>query len=343
MDAEVARLAAEVAALPKRVQLIEAQLSASNEGVEKAKAAIKADEVTRRKYESDIKSVQDKIAKFREQSSAVKTNDQYKALLQEISFAEKAIREFEDKILESMETTESKNSLLKDAEARLKEERIAVEKEKDEARARTAEDEAQLNQLRAQREGLRVGVNEGLLNHYDRVFRHRGSALAEARAQRCLGCQVMLRPQVFNEIISDIVHTCDSCSRILYYDPTHDQPEETTKPGRSGTKSSGPVERSWVYLSRDNANGIFAVLTNAKGGCSLRTYDAQSGRSLEPVQRVKGKTYQRAFAEFVEHGRPLFMDEVENIDELKEELPGEVLAELQRQLPNRSDAADTVS
>jgi len=341
VDAEVSRLAAEVAALPKRVQAIEAQLAASQDGVEKAKAAIKADDAARRKYESDIQSLQDKIGKFRDQSSAVKTNDQYKALLQEISFAEKAIRELEDKILETMELSEKKNGKLKEAEAHLKAETAAVEKEKNEARARTAEDESKLQELRAQREGLRVGVSESLLNHYDRVLKHRGTALVEARAQRCTGCQVMLRPQVFNEIISDIVHTCDSCSRILYYDPSQDEPDEVK--ARAGNKSGGPVERSWVYLPDRGECGIFAVLSNAKGGCSLRIYDASSGRALEPIQRVKGKTYQQAFREYLDYGRALFMDEIESMDErCKEELPEEVLAELQRQLPNKSEASEGV-
>ncbi len=338
VDAEIARLAAEVAALPKRVTLIESQLASSKEKVEKAKATIKADEVARRKYEGDIQSHQEKIAKFRDQSSAVKTNDQFKALLQEISFAEKAIRELEDKILETMELSEKKNTAVKEAEGLLKTESVAVEKEKSEARARTAKDEAELKLLREKRDKLRVGIDEKLLAHYERIFKHRGYALVEAREQRCTGCQVMLRPQVFNELMNDIVHTCDSCSRILFYDPANAEPEKEVKTkARGGKSSSVALERSWVYLSNRSANGIFAVLTNAKGSCSLRIYDATSGRSLEPIQRVKGQIYQKAFSEYVTEGRPLFVDEIPDLDSIaKEELPAGLLAELQSQVPDRN-------
>ena len=55
-------------------------------GLEKARAAVKTDEAARRKYESSITDLQQKISKYRDQSLAVKTNEQYKALLQEIQF-----------------------------------------------------------------------------------------------------------------------------------------------------------------------------------------------------------------------------------------------------------------
>src|SRR5512146_3576611 len=88
VEGEIARLAAEVAAMPKHLQTIEAKLNSAKDRDEKAKAAIKADEMAKRKYESEIQGQQEKIRKFREQSSAVKTNEQYKALMAEISFAE---------------------------------------------------------------------------------------------------------------------------------------------------------------------------------------------------------------------------------------------------------------
>ena len=52
VEKEIAKLRAEIAALPKRVQAIEAKLADANQRVAKAQAAIKADEVARRKHES---------------------------------------------------------------------------------------------------------------------------------------------------------------------------------------------------------------------------------------------------------------------------------------------------
>src|SRR2546430_7924658 len=108
------------------------------------KTAVKADEANRRKYETAIKDVQQKISKYRDQSLEVRTNEQYRALMHEIQFAEQDIRANEDKILELMVAAEAREKSVKAAELELKAEMAEIEKEKTEARERTAEDEKQL-------------------------------------------------------------------------------------------------------------------------------------------------------------------------------------------------------
>src|SRR5215469_5299076 len=90
-DKQIRRLQDEIAELPKRVAVIEQKLAGTKAQLEKAQAAIKGDEAARRKYDSTISDLRGKISKYRDQSLDVKTNDQYKALLHEIQFAEKEI------------------------------------------------------------------------------------------------------------------------------------------------------------------------------------------------------------------------------------------------------------
>jgi predicted nucleic acid-binding Zn-ribbon protein len=236
VDREFVRLTEEVAALPKRVDAIEHKLADDKAAVEKAKAAIKNNEAGRRKLEADIKAFQEKIAKYRSQSSSVKTNDEYRALMHEVEFAEKAIRGCEDKILDLMVALEAEEKGLKTAEADLKTEAADVEKEKAEARSRTAEDEKLLKGLGEQRAQLRTGVSDSTLAHYDRLMRQRKSAIAEARDQRCQTCFVLMRPQTWQEVkTNEQIITCSSCARILFYDPAHEPPPppETTKKKKS--------------------------------------------------------------------------------------------------------------
>jgi predicted nucleic acid-binding Zn-ribbon protein len=220
VDREASRLTEEVAGLPKRVAAIEAKLAEHKAAVEKAKAQIKANEANRRQLEADIKGFQEKIAKYRSQSSSVKTNDEYRALMHEVEFAEKQISGCEDKILELMLALESEEKALKLADAELKTEAADVEREKAEARVRTADDEKLLAGLKEKRGQLRSGVNDSALAHYDRVMRQRKSAIAEARDQKCMACFVMVRPQTWQEIrANEQIITCNSCGRILYFDP----------------------------------------------------------------------------------------------------------------------------
>jgi len=246
VDREIGRLSAEVAALPKRVAEIEHQLADAKSKVEQAKAAIKSQEQKRRSLESDIQSLQQKIGKFRDQSLDVKTNEQYKALMHEIQFAEQEIRKAEDKILEIMEGAELFDRQVKASEADLKIQSVQVEKEKEEARALTAKDEARLKELQAERGGLRSGVSGDLLDLYDRVLKARKTAMAEAREQRCTACFVLLRPQKWNEIkAGQEVMTCDSCGRILFYDPAHEPPPpepKKSKKAKATVEPEGPAE-----------------------------------------------------------------------------------------------------
>src|SRR3954447_1271858 len=140
-DKEIHRLQDEVAELPKRVAAIEQKLAGTKAQLEKAQAAVKADEASRRKYDANITELRTKISKYRDQSLDVKTNDQYKALLHEIQFAEKEIAGNEDKILELMVNADARDKEVKAAQTDLKAEMAEIDKEKEQARQRTAEDE----------------------------------------------------------------------------------------------------------------------------------------------------------------------------------------------------------
>jgi predicted nucleic acid-binding Zn-ribbon protein len=328
VEKAISKLRAEIADLPKHVQAIEAKLADANQRVAKAQAAIKADEVARRKNESEIQGHKERISKFREQSLAVKTNDQYRALMNEISFAEQEIGELEDTILEAMVDADAKQQELKKAQQDLKQETAAVEKEKAHAHAKIREVEAELGLHSAHQKKLRSGIDADLLEHYDRLTRARGTALAEALDQHCTACQVLLRPQVFNEVRMDIRTVyCDSCSRLLYYDPSHAAEVPTIVDAKPAL-----VKHAWFYVEQDG-QGRFLAATNSKSGCSLRIYDAQSGRSLER-RNEKGKLYQEAFAALLHGARNLFVHDPKLVEESKDQLPDDALLDLQRQVPS---------
>jgi uncharacterized protein len=298
-DREILRLKEEIAALPKRVAAIEERLAGTRAVLEKAKTAVKADEAARRKFESAISDQQQKISKYRDQSLAVKTNEQYKALLHEIEFAEQDIRANEDKILELMVNAENREKDVKAAEAELKAETAEIENEKVNARQRTTEDEKQLAEWNAKRDTARAGVDADLLRQYDRVAKHRGSGLSEARDHKCLACQVMLRPQTYNEVRAGAqVVVCESCQRILYHDPAHDEePDPAVIARRRRAHPKFESSPAWYYRPNFEDHGeVFLVYINNKGDSSRHVYDSSSGRGLGDILVREGE-YRLAFPE----------------------------------------------
>lgn len=299
-DREIQRLKEEIAALPKRVAVIEAKLAGTKAALESAKAAVKTDDAARRKHEQAILDEQEKISKFRDQSLAVKTNEQYKALLHEIQFAEQDIRAHEDKILELMVNAETREKQVKAAEAELKEETAEIEKEKAEARQRTAEDEKLLAEWTAKRDQARAAVDEALLRQYDRVAKYRGTGLSEVRDHKCLACQVMLRPQTYNEVRSGTsIVACDSCQRILYFDPANDVPvaEPTPVPRKRRPHPKFDASQAWYYRPAYGEQGeVLLLFLNGGGDSQRRLYDAHTGRQVGDVLVRQGE-YRTAFPE----------------------------------------------
>ncbi|MBZ5647865.1 MAG: hypothetical protein LAN37_11665 [Acidobacteriia bacterium] len=326
VEREIARLTAEVAALPRRVAAIEAQLADTKAQVEKFKAAISANLSDRRKQEQKIQDEQQKISKYREQSLAVKTNDQYRALMHEIQFADQEIRACEDRILEGMVGNEELEKKQKAAEAELKAEISDIEKEKAEARAVTAKDEAELAQWNAKRDALRREIAPDHLAYYDRVIGVRKTALAEARDHKCSACQVMLRPQTYNEVrTNEQIIACDSCQRILYYDES----KHAVQAPDEGPPRKIVAGSVWLYLSDSGYGSVFVFMQNTDGMCRKRYFDADTGHALDTVQ-VPNADYKHAFAGEVKAGRRMNYEAVPSFED--EQLTSEALSELQRQL-----------
>jgi len=335
VDKEIRRLQAEIAELPKRVAVIEQKLAGTKAELEKAQAAVKADEASRRKYETNISDLRGKISKYRDQSLDVKTNDQYKALLHEIQFAEKEIAANEDKILELMVNADARDKEVKAAQAELKAETAEIEKEKEQARQRTAEDEKLMVEAKAKRDHLRTGVREDLLRHYERVSKFRGSGISEVRDHKCMACQVMLRPQTYNDVRSGKeTVVCDSCQRILYFDPTKElveQKETIHRPKRHHPKIDAP--QAWYYRPEFAADGeVFLCLTNAGGQASRRVYDINTGRLLGDILIREGN-YREAFPEDITGSTRLNGGwSEEELDGYGDELPMVVLDSLNADL-----------
>ena len=298
-DKEIRRLQDEVAEFPKRVAVIEQKLAGTKAQLEKAQAAVKADEAARRKYDTAISDLRGKISKYRDQSLDVKTNEQYKALLHEIQFSEKEIAANEDKILEMMVNADARDKEVKAAQAELKAETAEIEKEKEEARELTAKDEKLLAEWRAKRDQIRTSVNEDLLRHYERVSKFRGSGLSEVRDQKCMACRVMLRPQTYNEVRSGLqTIVCDSCQRILYFNPAEEMLDikpSTTRVKRHHPKIDAP--QAWYYRPEFGDIGeVFLCLTTSRGQSSRRVYDVHTGRLIGDILIREGD-YRQAFPE----------------------------------------------
>jgi predicted nucleic acid-binding Zn-ribbon protein len=224
-DQKIAALNSEIAALPKHIAEIERQLDSHIKKLEADRAALAANQRERKQRDLDIGTQQQKISKLRDQMLQAKTNEQYRAFQHEIEFCENEIRKAEDRILELMSEAEPLDVNVKAAEAALAVEKSQVETEKAQARERTAADKAALAEATSSRQALFAALPVMMQRQVDRLKKKHanGVIVAEATSGVCTGCRLQFRPQFFQDLKkSTEVMFCESCGRILRYDPPTD-------------------------------------------------------------------------------------------------------------------------
>ena len=221
VDMRLQDVHARLAAYPKKLAEAEARTAAAKAEVERSKAAQLATVKDRKKYELDVEGWKEKVRKYKDQTSQIKTNEAYKALQHEVQMAEAEIAKAEDRLLEQMVSGEDYDRRIKISEKALKEVEEVVRGERLKIDAEKAEDERALAELNAKRAATVPGIPEKMLDHYDRIVRkHHGVALAEVRDEKCTACGMRVRPHVFQEMRrtnSEEMFHCETCTRILYY------------------------------------------------------------------------------------------------------------------------------
>ncbi len=241
VDLKIGELTTQIEASPSQIQALEAELRDLLHTYEDRKLRLSANQKERRELDGEIQLIQSKISRHKDQLYQVKTNEQYKAMRKEIEGEEENIRKIEDRILEKMIEAEQVEKHLKDAASHLEGEkaRVAAETRRLESACRTAEQ--QRTQMLDRRKALEAALSEAVRDLYERVRKaRRGVALAEVRDGFCTGCNVRLRPQVYNEVrANDSLISCETCSRILYYV----EPPPAEEPGAGGQGTGIRVER----------------------------------------------------------------------------------------------------
>lgn len=214
------------------------ELSSWNEKLEKSRGLLNAvrDECRALKLqgtqrEGEVKEFDARIQKITVQSNTAKKNEEYQALLKEISGIKADRGRMEDGLLDIYMQLDEKSKL----EKLRSEELAAVEAEYQQNKSRidgeAAELGKQIEALQEQRRGLLASIEGEVLRIYDRILQAKDDGLALAAIEvlesvdgdgpsksfSCQGCSVGVNFQDVNQAMKgrELVF-CRACSRILY-------------------------------------------------------------------------------------------------------------------------------
>ncbi len=220
-DTQIQQLSSQIEKFPSQIRNLEKELAEFIHAHEERQRRLATNQKERRDLEAEIQMTRGRISKHKDQLYEVKTNEQYRAMLKEIEGEEEKVRHLEDQMLEKMIEAEELQKRVGEAVAKLESEKGRVASEKKRLEDMQSAHTQKRDRLTERRQALAATLHEQVLNQYERVRRARGGvAVAPARDGLCSGCNVVLRPQLYNDVqTNEFLIECENCSRILYSPP----------------------------------------------------------------------------------------------------------------------------
>ena len=189
--------------------------------VAELRARLTEAELERRKADGELSDHKEKLKKYQTQLRNVQSSREYSAALNEIDGVEKLIRSTEDRFLELEEEIETARKDLGERDKSLPAETEEHEERLKDWRSEQRAIDAELAAAREEIKNLEASIPPKDRAEFLRlVEKKQGLALAQVVGGSCSACHVRVRPAAMQILKSsrEIIY-CDSCKRILYYEP----------------------------------------------------------------------------------------------------------------------------
>jgi predicted nucleic acid-binding Zn-ribbon protein len=253
-DLELRRLRQELDEAPRRVTAAQTARARAEVARAEANKSLAHEETLRRAAELDIASLHTKTTRLQQQMVTATSAAQITALEHEIAFAQQTIASLEDDELASLERTDSLDATRLALTSTLESTTAALAAERARTAQLTATHHHAITAIEAERSTLRARIaatpaGEAALSTYDRIAKAKGTAVSEAIDHKCSACQMMVRAQRWNDLTDRDPHsphantlfTCETCGRLLFFDPRRDAPVRWSPGERLGNASgTGP-------------------------------------------------------------------------------------------------------
>lgn len=205
------KLQEEIAALDAKI----AEASAVKAEREEAVAAL---EEEKRSLEENLVTESDNIVRSEARLKEIKTQKEYQAVSKEITAARKLKAELEDQVLQRITRIDELKAEIAGLEDGFMEMEKGIEAEKGERQSKIDELERVNDGDLVEREKVAKGLPASSVKRYEALReRRQGLAVVEARDGSCLGCNMNLPPQIYNNLYKQIeLITCPHCQRVLF-------------------------------------------------------------------------------------------------------------------------------
>lgn len=219
-DQKIKQIQSEVRTLPQQRAQLDAQLSASAAALDAAKHKAQQVEVEKKRLELDVGTRETSIARLRTQQYETRKNDEFRAIGNEIERYQKEIQGIEDQELELMEQADKLKVEVAAAEKQAAAARESVARQVADLESKAKALDERLRGLTEERAQIAAGVDEDVLDRFQRLFASKGdAAVVGLRHEVCTGCHMKLTPQTAHRVKAEReLVSCEQCGRILYWE-----------------------------------------------------------------------------------------------------------------------------
>lgn len=147
----------------------------------------------------------------------IKTNKEYQAVGREIAAARKQVAELEDQVLQKITQLDELHNEIAASQAALDELEQNTELRRSEKQREIDKVQQDIDVDSLRRQVITKDLPANVIKRYDSLrAQRRGQAVAVARDGYCLGCNMHLPPQLYNNLFKcEELLTCPHCQRML--------------------------------------------------------------------------------------------------------------------------------
>ena len=220
IDLRIRELETRLALLPKEMETLKGKRDAAVAEVAAAANAAKKIELNRKSVESEIEKLNGENKKLQQQSSMVKKNTEYQAMLGTIALNNKKIGELESRELELMDEFEEAKKAYRKLRQNNEAAVNAIRAEFDELVAFAGDLKKEIAQLKAERPADVRGVDAETLARYNRLLNAKDgiAPLVKVENEICGSCHLRVTRQAMTNIQKGAVTSCENCMHFIYLD-----------------------------------------------------------------------------------------------------------------------------
>ncbi len=218
LDSEMARTHEEINAVPQKIATLEQDIEKARKVLQEKKDRVQDISKEYKMMEGDLAANETKIEKLNSQTFAVKTNEEYRAILHEVEFLKKENKRIEDEMISILEEEEKLKGILDALEKQTKEDVDERQKKIDALNKNKEKLLGTMQKMQSEFENHFNKLPEDARELYSKIKKVRGKAVCLIEDETCSGCFASLTPQFMNELKKqEEILLCGHCGRILIF------------------------------------------------------------------------------------------------------------------------------